>query len=351
MDGADGPKKILYNMPQEMVSEGKEEEVELPPIPAKETPETGIPPSAPEVDYGDSLRPVAMHLEGEPISQLSTSRLMAYVGHTGVRAKGIEWINDTRCVIVFESYAEAVDGFQRLLLHEEDFIAPDEIHIHECEEFLLRPRLAMAFPRSLYTTLEEQAMSELPALQAKIDEKMAEMDRATEPVPEIYRDMELEEFERSLLSQDHISAKKLRRPLWIRFALHNYDTKETRSAHKSNWYRQHGRGAGKEVVSRLLKVGDIAPSGRGRRNRSEAGDRQRRARNTDTDYTPLSLLDRIGGRQGHDWDEDESLRFTRDRSLSPNRSDEGLHIRGRGSVRAPRSSQSGWDEDTGHAPR
>ncbi|WFD23335.1 hypothetical protein MEQU1_002024 [Malassezia equina] len=228
MDGADGPKKILYNMPPEMVSGENEEEEELSSMPAKEAPESGTPPPAPEVDYGDSLRPIALHLQGDPISQLSTSRLMAYVGHTGVRAKGIEWINDTRCVVVFDSYAEAVDGLQRLLLHEEDFIVPEEAHIHEQQEYLLRPRLVMAFPRVLYTSVEEQAASSLPELQTKIAEKVAEMDQVTDPVPEIYRDMELEEYERSIMSPDHLRVKKLRQPLWIRFALHNYDTKEPR---------------------------------------------------------------------------------------------------------------------------
>lgn len=348
MDGADGPKKILYNMPPEMVSGENEEEEELPTLPVKEAPEPGTPPPAPEVDYGDSLRPMALHLEGEPISQLSTSRLMAYVGHTGVRAKGIEWINDNRCVVVFDSYADAIDGLQRLLFNEEDFNIPDEAHIHEHQEFLLRPRLVMAFPRSLYTSVEEQAVSSLPELQKKVTEKMEEMDQAADPVPEIYRDMELEEFECSLMSPDHLRVKKLRQPFWIRFALHNYDTKAERSAQKSNWYRQHGRSAGKEVVSRLLKVGNVASSRRGRRNRSDQLDIQGRSRDTDTDtdYTPLSLLDRIGGRPGRDWDDGESLRFTRDRSASPERTDQGVNIRGRGSVRAPRSGMGGWDEDS-----
>ena len=347
MDGADGPKKILYNMPPEMVSgENKEEEV-LPAMPDKEAPEAGTPPPAPGVDYGDSLRPIALHLEGEPISQLSTSRLMAYVGHTGVKAKGIEWINDTRCVVVFESYAEAVNGLQRLLLYEEDYILPEEGHIHEHKEILLLPRLVMSFPRSLYTTVEEQAASSLPELQTKITEKKKEMELASDPAPQIYRDMELEEFERSILSPDHLRVKKLRQPLWVRFALHNHDTKAERSAQKSNWYRQHGRGAGKEVVSRLLKVGDVASSRRKRRHRSGPSESQRRSTDTDTDYTPLSLLDRIGGRPGRDWEDDESLRFTRDRSASPERADKGMNIRGRGSVRAPRSTMARWDEDSG----
>lgn len=342
MEGEEAPKRILYNMPDEMVGAEEDiEEEELPPAPIKEKPDTGVPPPAPSVDAHDALRVDALHLEGEPINQLSTSRLMAYVAYSGTHAKGIEWINDTRCVIVFDSYEHALQGLERLCYDPwEETRFPLDV-ANENKDVLLRPCLAMAFPTKLYNAMEQETASELPALQSQLDEARAKLESAAEPMPEIYRDMEMEEMERKIFSRDHRRMKQLRQPLWVRFALQHHDTKSPRSASKSNWYRQHGRGAGKEVVTRLLDVGDVAWSRRRRRNRG--GDRKRRdgPQDYEEDYTPLSLRDRIGGvRRDRDWDDDDAGRLVRDRSASPDRGSD-VRIRGRGSAYAPRSR--GWD--------
>lgn len=325
MEAEDAPKRILYNMPKEMVGtdgEVGEAEEDLPLAPVKEAPQPGVPPSVPEPEHGDLPRWNALHLEGDAISELSTSRLLAFVGYSGTAAKGIEWINDTRCVIVFESYELAAQGLQRLCYDElQDLPETEEsaASLLSLEPFL-RPRLAMAFPRKLYTAQEIETADELPDLEQQLEDKRHSLEDAEDPKPEIYRDMELEEFERTLYSRDHQHVKKLRQSLWVRFALLQHDTKAPRSASRSNWYRQHGRGAGKEVVTRLLEVGDVAPSRRRRRGRG-GGDGQRGGGDRyEEDYTPLSLRDRIGGRRSRDWDEEDTYgRLPRDRSQSPDR--------------------------------
>lgn len=366
------PRRILYEIPQEMAHEAEEEravEAVADEKPAQEAPDAGTPPPPPSVEQGDKLRIDALHLEGEAISQLSTSRLMAYVAHTGSRAKGIEWINDMRCVLVFDTYGDALEGLQRIELQTDDTEmsdgppapAPSELATPEAVESLssetlqplLRPRLAMAFPSALYNPIEKQSLEELPEVQAKLEEARARLDNSTEPIPEIYKDMELEELEKKTLTRDLRRVKQLRQSLWIRFALMHHDTKAPRSAQRSNWYRQHGRSAGKDIVPRLLQVGEHASSRRRRGGRDElfsterryddhdpyANPRseQRRGHDWDEDYTPRSLLDRIGG------DRDDSTRRPRSRSASPERGDD-VRIRGRGSVRAPRARMSGWDD-------
>lgn len=333
------PRRIMYPVPEEMhIMQDEGDAGELVDVPEKQAPEHGTPPSAPPVEYGDSIRKNALHLQGEPITQLSTSRLMAFVTSSGAHAKGIEWINDTRCVVVFETAERAADGLRHLCYDpiEED-VNPDQ-DAENAESALLRPRLVMAFPSKFYNTIEQSSAKELPDLQAKMDEARMKLENAAEPVPEIYRDMEMEEAERRIYTEDHRRVKALRQSWWIRFALHNYDTKSARSASKSNWYKQHGRGAGKEVVTRLLDVGDAPANKRRRSSRRERRDmaaaRASRGEDMDEDYTPLSLRDRIGGKVGHTWENDEHLRLSRERSVSPD-SSRGLSIRGRGSVRAP----------------
>ena len=345
------PSRHLYELPQgsgetpvELATEADAPD-ELPPIP------TGPPPEMPELYQGDRLRSEALHLEGAPISQLSTSRLLAYVSSTGANPRGIEWINDSRCVVVFDTYDSARDGFVAMHREPEENTTfptaqdveetPQDAYPENMLDTLLRTRLSAQFPRKLYTTVEEEAAAELPAALERLEEARKRVSQQDETIPEIYRDMEMEEVESGTLSDEQARLQELRKALWVRFALLDYDTKAPRSAQRSNWYREHGRGAGKDVVTRLLQVGDVARK-RGRRSRREPrsyDDAPRSGRMygwDDEDYAPPpSLLDRIGLAQGHRWDDDESMDShdnvppPRERSASPE-----LQIRGRGARRA-----------------
>ncbi|WFD00457.1 hypothetical protein MYAM1_003206 [Malassezia yamatoensis] len=375
----DEPPRILYEMPDELARDAAAERVEEDVThqePAQEIPEPGSMPERPPLEAGEKLRIEALHLEGEPISQLSTSRLMAYVASTGSRARGIEWISDNRCVLVFDSYGDALAGMQRIQLPRNEVDMEDEPAAPEPSELasvgtieapwndaihaLLTPRLAMAFPSELYNMIEKQSLSELPEAEKQLQEARSRLESGSEPVPEIYRDMEIEELERRTLTRDLKHVKQLRQSLWIRFALAHHDTKAPRSAQRSNWYRQHGRGAGKDVVPRLLEVGEHASQQPGRRDRRDIArnarpsyydedpytrprESMREAENAweEEDYRPRSLLDRISGNR----DEEEPVSRPRSRSASPQRNtDRDSGIRGRGSVRAPRSRMHGWDD-------
>lgn len=53
------------------------------------------------------LRANALFLTGPPISHLPTARIFAYVTHFDAQPIGLEWVNDSSCVLVFESKALA----------------------------------------------------------------------------------------------------------------------------------------------------------------------------------------------------------------------------------------------------
>jgi len=53
------------------------------------------------------LRANALFLTGAPISHLPTARIFAYVMHFDAQPIGLEWVNDSSCVLVFESKALA----------------------------------------------------------------------------------------------------------------------------------------------------------------------------------------------------------------------------------------------------
>ncbi|KAF9057348.1 hypothetical protein BJ165DRAFT_24690 [Panaeolus papilionaceus] len=65
-------------------------------------------------DDNFSFRPNAILLQGTPIGSLSTARIFAFAKHFETTPLGLEWVDDTTCVLVFESKRDARDGFSRL---------------------------------------------------------------------------------------------------------------------------------------------------------------------------------------------------------------------------------------------
>jgi len=87
------------------VSNHKRPGLSVPPFPC--------PHASPSTD--ESLRSNAILLQGTPISNLPTSNIFAYVGHYDVKPIGLEWVDDTTCVLVFETKRAAVASHARLL--------------------------------------------------------------------------------------------------------------------------------------------------------------------------------------------------------------------------------------------
>ncbi|KAG6375073.1 hypothetical protein JVT61DRAFT_3857 [Boletus reticuloceps] len=56
-----------------------------------------------DMDEDSALRTNALFLTGAPISHLPTARVFAYVTHFDAQPIGLEWVNDSSCVLVFES--------------------------------------------------------------------------------------------------------------------------------------------------------------------------------------------------------------------------------------------------------
>ncbi|GLB33260.1 putative nuclear cap-binding protein subunit 3 [Lyophyllum shimeji] len=60
-----------------------------------------------DMDEDTSYRTNAILLHGPPISYLPTARLFGYAKHFDVQPMGLEWIDDTTCILVFPSKASA----------------------------------------------------------------------------------------------------------------------------------------------------------------------------------------------------------------------------------------------------
>ncbi|PIL36714.1 hypothetical protein GSI_00403 [Ganoderma sinense ZZ0214-1] len=72
-------------------------------------------PKDEEMNEGESLyRENAILLHGTPISHLPTSNIFAYATHFDAHPLGLEWVDDTTCVLVFDSKTDARTAFRFL---------------------------------------------------------------------------------------------------------------------------------------------------------------------------------------------------------------------------------------------
>ncbi|KAJ7762776.1 hypothetical protein DFH07DRAFT_813425 [Mycena maculata] len=70
-----------------------------------------------EMDEDPGNRGNALLLHGTPISSLPTARLFAYATHFDAHPLGLEWVDDERCVFVFDSRTDARAAYKFLQKH------------------------------------------------------------------------------------------------------------------------------------------------------------------------------------------------------------------------------------------
>ncbi|KAF5357708.1 hypothetical protein D9758_007531 [Tetrapyrgos nigripes] len=148
-----------------------------------------------DVDMNEdpSIRGNALLLTGSPVSHLPTSRIFAYATHFDAHPLGLEWVDDNTCVLVFESKAAAVTGLSCLSKSLEE-----EADLEGCVS-------AKAIPVALWPPEE------------RINKSLGK-------------------------------GEGLKGALRIRWATHD-DVKKKGAKRESEFYRKHGKMAGKETVN------------------------------------------------------------------------------------------------------
>lgn len=237
--------------------------------------EDSIPPQVPPpIGGGADLRLNALHLTGQPIAALSTSRLFAYVSHFGAQPIGVEWINDSSVNIVFANAEAARLAIEYICpavpmsstpltplpqlkdLEEASQLTEGNEWPMPLLESCLMPRRAHRFPSKLYNGVERDYLSKAA------EERRTELNPAPsefpDDAPDIYR--ELEQQDKSLAkNQGDPVLKDVRRLLatmWVRFALASADIKAKNAKKQSEWYKERGDDAGRQVVTKLLDVSE-----------------------------------------------------------------------------------------------
>ncbi|KAH7103052.1 hypothetical protein BKA62DRAFT_742778 [Auriculariales sp. MPI-PUGE-AT-0066] len=246
------------------------------------------------MDEDDSHRPNALFVSGKPIANLPTQRIFAYAAHFDVVPLGLEWVDDTSCVLLFKSRAGARQALESLAKNAD-------------EDRLDGSREARSVPLSLWP-MESRIHSVLGKSAGGADE-----------------------------------------PLRIRWA--EISDVKKRGAHRaSQFYKKHGETAGREVyVDGVL----VLPPPRTDSEATSARPAQRRRIDSDTQRAELDAeLDAFlngedtGKEPFRDRDHDRSSRSGRtqvpirrsSRSASPARRDGGDR-NGRGRPRREERSE------------
>lgn len=232
-------------------------------------------PDPPAVEGGSDILLDTLLIEGLPITQLSTSRLFAYITHFGAQPLGLEWIDDQRCKVVFADERSARLGLEYLVppsnademqsteidnapLPNMDTLLeydPDSWH-SEYITSLVTPRKAHRIPAKLYNHIERQAALVEMEQRKRTQEAVSCL---PDDVPEIYREMEEADCKAGE-TREVRDLNKLRSSLWLRHAVSGVDRKEARASTRSQWYKRHGHEAGREIVPKLLQVGEVKES-------------------------------------------------------------------------------------------
>lgn len=168
-----------------------------------------------EMDEDLAYRPNALLMTGPPIAHLPTARIFAYSTHFDAHPMGLEWVDDNTCVLVFESIRTAREGFSCL----------------------------------------QKSASEAPDMEDLITAKLIPM--ALWPPEE-------------RINQTLGKGQGLKGTIRMRWAKAD-DVKKKGAKNESQFYKRHGRTAGKE----LFNGRDLPPPKRRRRDDSQDDERQR----------------------------------------------------------------------------
>jgi len=162
-----------------------------------------------------AYRPNALLMTGSPIAHLPTARIFAYSTHFDAHPMGLEWVDDNTCVLVFESIKTAREAFNRL----------------------------------------QKSASEAPDMEDLITAK---------PIPIAFWPPE------ERINQTLGKGQGLKGTIRMRWAKAD-DVKKKGAKKESQFYKRHGRTAGKE----LFNGRDLPPPKRRRRDDSQDDERQK----------------------------------------------------------------------------
>lgn len=310
------------------------------------------------------IRPNALFVSSTLIEHMSTAKIFTWASELGAKPMGIEWLNDTTLILLFQTPAAALLGLS--LLSKAGFDPT------EGDDPLLE-RSAHGFPISLLPRAEarrEDRERDRGSREDREAERRRELDRQLDEEMKAYRretGQAEPAAEEPKMAADKLEAEEepVRRRgrgaftadtgafddapahpqfaegvdpyarVTVRYALEG-DNAKRKGARDSAWYAKHGRGAGKEVAPRRGYRDEPRSLADRVGTRGEGRDLSRRIRPYDRDRERADRGDR-GDRRSRVADLDADLdRMRGGRSRRPQRNKDDLD-RGESMLPASRS--------------
>lgn len=291
------------------------------------------------------IRPNALYVSSSLIEHMSTAKIFTWVSELGAKPMGIEWLNDSTLILLFQTPAAALLGLSLLSKAGFDPTEGDDPLLERSAHGFPISLLPRAEPRredrerERGRTREDREAERRRELDRQLDEEMRAYRRETgqDAGPdsgEVESKMAADKLEaeepvrrrgRGAFTADTGAFDDTPAPIQfaegvdpyarvtVRYALEG-DNAKRKTARDSAWYAKHGRGAGKEVaprrgyldeprsladrvgtrgegrdLSRRIRRSSPYDRDRDRADRGERGDRRSRVADLDAD------LDRMRG--------------------------------------------------------
>ncbi|KAL1405014.1 hypothetical protein Q8F55_008637 [Vanrija albida] len=207
------------------------------------------------------IRHNALYVSSELIKHLSTAKVFTWASEYGAAPMGIEWLNDSTLVLLFHTPAAALLGLSALSKAGFDPTEGDDP---------LLERAAFQFPTSLLPRAEAPKPKELDYEGGETLNYGDDDDAPKEPAAETDPDAPVKRGrggfsagrEPAGTAHGRFDLAPLAKPAAVEFAegvdpharvtvryATTADAKQRKEAGQSEWYKRHGRGAGKEVAS------------------------------------------------------------------------------------------------------
>ncbi|KAL7420656.1 hypothetical protein Q5752_004607 [Cryptotrichosporon argae] len=266
-----------------------------------------------ESSAGGAIRTNALFVSSELIKHLSTDKVISWATGLGAGVMGLEWLNDTSLVLIFPSAAAALLGLSLIAKAGFDPAEGDDPLLERAAHSVPVSLLPLAEPERLREG--EELLPAAPAGDGPVRRKGRGQFGSSLAADDVGR------FDLAPLAADRdfglAPGVDPNERITVRYAT-AADGDRRKQAKESEWYRRHGRAAGKEVAPRRqrdegrdgLSLGDrMATNGEGRefarrlgRERREPRPERERRRGRDELDEELDRMAsrRAGGENGED---------------------------------------------------
>ncbi|WRT64316.1 uncharacterized protein IL334_001248 [Kwoniella shivajii] len=204
------------------------------------------------------IKPIALYIRSDLIQHLSTSKVFSWTSGLGAGVMGIEWLNDTTLHLIFPTPAAALLGLTVLSKAGFDPAEGDDPLLERAAHSVPISLLPLAEPEPVPSLEGQELLSGSSDSTSNQDGGIKRKGRGNFGSKSSSGVFDLEPLVNPETSQDPFKLAEGIDPharIAIRYGT-EADQELRKEAKASQWYKRHGRNAGKEIASSKRSIGD-----------------------------------------------------------------------------------------------